>query len=104
MDDKINVQEWINWKISRIITQDLQSICKTPRNDFDFNDENWFENRPLVINTLAKITKRISKALVAVSTLHKLEYITVICKWPYLVQLAESCLMQQNVLGQKPPE
>ena len=42
----MNVQEWINWKISRIIIRDLQSICQTPRNDFDFDDESWVENRP----------------------------------------------------------
>ena len=42
----MNVQEWINWKISRIITPDFQSTCQTPRNDFDFDDKNWVENRP----------------------------------------------------------
>ena len=53
-------------------SQDLQSISQTPRDDFDFDDKNWFENWPLfVINTLAKTKKKISN-FVAVSTLHKL--------------------------------
>ena len=45
-------------------------ICKafyqTPRNDFDFDDEIWFENRSfhaLGINIVAKKMKEISKAM-----------------------------------------
>ena len=70
-------------------------ICKTffqtPRNGLDFEDEIWFENesQPLLITDTVKHSgkdhERNFKSLVAVSTLHKLEYIFVICKWPYLV-------------------
>ena len=34
-----------------------------PRNDFNFGDENRFENTSLVMKTLAKVKKKISKAL-----------------------------------------
>ena len=57
------------------------------KNDFDFDGENCFENRPpFAIDTLAKMKKKISKAL-SLSQLYtswQLECITVICKWPYL--------------------
>ena len=54
--------EYIQLKICK-------TFCQTPRNGFDFDDEIWFENgsQPLLItntvNTLARIMKRISKAL-----------------------------------------
>ena len=60
-------------------------------NGFDFDDEIWFENgsQPLLITDTVKHSgkdhEKNFKSLVAVSTLHKLEYIFVICKWPYLV-------------------
>ena len=63
-------------------------ICKTfsqtPRNGFD--DEIWFENgsQPLLITDKVKHSdkdhEKNFKSLVAVSTLHKLAYIFVICK------------------------
>ena len=47
-------------------TQDLQSILSdTKRNDSDFDDEIWFENRSLHalgINIVGKKMKEISKA------------------------------------------
>ena len=73
----------MNWKLSQIITQDLQSICQTSRNDFDFDDENWFENRTIfVMSTLAKMKKKVSKAssLSQLYTSWHLKYLTVICK------------------------
>ena len=39
-----------------------KAFFQTPRNDFNFDDEIWFENRPLGINTLAEMIKGISKA------------------------------------------
>ena len=33
-----------------------------PRNDFSFKEEIWYENRPLGINSLARMMKGISKA------------------------------------------
>ena len=36
---------------------------QTARNDFDFDDENRFENTPLVINTPAKMKKNVSESL-----------------------------------------
>ena len=68
-----------------------KTFCQTPRNGFDFDDEIWFENgsQPLLITDTVthsgKDHEKNSKSLVAVSTLHKLEYIFVICKWPYIV-------------------
>ena len=68
-----------------------KTFCLTPRNGFDFDDEIWFENGsqpPLITDTVKHCGKDHEmnfKSLVAVSTLHKLEYIFVICKWPYLV-------------------
>ena len=68
-----------------------KTFCQTPRNGFDFDDEIWFENgsQPLLItdkvNNSGKDHAKNLKSLVAVSTLHKLQYIFVICKWPYLV-------------------
>ena len=42
------------------------AFCQTPRNDFDFDDEIWFENRPLhalgIINIVTKKMKEISIA------------------------------------------
>ena len=69
----------------------FKTFCPTPRNGFDFDDEIWFENgsQPLLITDTVKHSgqdhEKNFKSLVAVSTLHKLEYIFVIFKWPYLV-------------------
>ena len=75
--------EYIQLKICR-------TFCQTPRNGFDFDDEIWFENgsQPLLITDNFK-------SVVAVSNLHKLEYIFVICKWPYLV-IPMSSLVSYN--------
>ena len=68
-----------------------KTFCQTQRNGFDFDDEIWFENesQPLLITDTVKQSgndhEKNFKSLVAVSTLHKLEYIFVTCKWPYLV-------------------
>ena len=68
-----------------------KTFCQAPRNGFDFDDEIWFENgsQPLLITDKVKHSgkdhEKNFKSLVAVSTLHKLEYTFVICKWPYLV-------------------
>ena len=68
-----------------------KTFCETPRNGFDF-DESWFENgsQPLLITDTVKHSRKDHeknfRSLVAVLTLHKLEYIFVICKWPYLVR------------------
>ena len=76
--------EYIQLKICK-------TFCQTPRNGFNFDDEIWFENgsQPLPITDTVKHSGKDHeenlKSLVAVSTLHKLEYIFVICKWPYLV-------------------
>ena len=42
-----------------------KAFCQTSRNDFDFDVEIWFENRPLHalgINIVAKKMKEISRA------------------------------------------
>ena len=76
--------EYIQLKICK-------TFCKTPRNSFDFDDEIWFENgsQPLLITDTVKHSgkdhEKNFKSLLAVSTLHKLEQIFIICKWPYLV-------------------
>ena len=76
--------EYIQLKICK-------TFCQTRRNGFDFDDEIWFENgsQPLLITDTIKHSgkdhEKNFKSFVAVSTLHKLEYIFVICKWPYLV-------------------
>ena len=78
------LSEYIQLKICK-------TFCQTPKNDFDFDDDIWFENgsQPLLITDTVKHSgkdhEKNFKSLVAVSTLHKLEYIFVICKWPYLV-------------------
>ena len=41
-----------------------KAFCETPKNDFDFDDEIWFENRSLHapdINIVAKKMKEISE-------------------------------------------
>ena len=79
-----------------LLSEDIQlkickTFCQTPWNGFDFDNEIWFENgsQPLLITDTVKHSgkdhERNFKSLAAVSTLHKLEYIFVICKWPYLV-------------------
>ena len=76
--------EYIQLKICR-------TFCQTPRNGFDFDDEIWFENgsQPLLITDKVKHSgkdhEKNFKSVVAVSNLQKLEYIFVMCKWPYLV-------------------
>ena len=68
-----------------------KKCCQTPRNGFDFDDEIWFENgsQPRLITDTVKHSgkdhEKKFRSLVAVSTLHKLEYTFVIRKWPYLV-------------------
>ena len=62
------------------------AFCQTPRNDFDFDDEIRFENRPLHvlgINIVAKKMKQIFHSHVIVSTVHKLESKTAI-QWSYM--------------------
>ena len=60
-------------------------ICKaffqTPRNDFDFDDEIWFENRSLHalgINICGKEDERNFQSHIVVSTVQKLESKTII--------------------------
>ena len=68
--------EYIQLKICK-------TFCQTPTNRFDFDDEIWFGNRsqPLLITDTVKHSgkdhEKNFKNLVAVSTLHKLEYIFV---------------------------
>ena len=88
--------EYIQLKICR-------TFCQTPRNGFDFDDEIWFENvsQPILITDKVKHSgkdhKKNFKSVAAVSNLHKLEYIFVICKWPYLViPMAMSSLVSYN--------
>ena len=84
-----------------------KTFCQTPWNGFDFDNEIWFENgsQPLLITDTVKHSgkdhEKNFKSLVAVSTLHKLEYIFVICKWPYLVipMSRVSCHKQKIVTG-----
>ena len=70
--------EYIQLKICR-------TFCQTPRNGFDFDDEIWFENgsQPLLITDKVKHSgkdhEKNFKSVVAVSNLHKLEYIFVTC-------------------------
>ena len=78
-----------------------KAFCQTPRNDFDFDDEIWFENRSLHalgINFVAKKMKEISKAM-SLSQLYKSwspkpSYNGHICSF----QWAQSCLMQQKTV------
>ena len=52
------------------------AFCQTPRNDFDFDDEIWFENRSLHapgINIVGKEDERNFHSHVLVSTVNKLE-------------------------------
>ena len=58
-----------------------KAFCQTPRNDFDFDDEIWFENRSLHalgINIVAKEDETNFQSHVVVSTVQKLESKTVI--------------------------
>ena len=86
--------EYIQLKICR-------TFCQTPRNGFDFDDEIWFENgsQPLLITDKVKHSgkdhEKNFKSVVAVSNLHKLEYIFVIRKWSYLV-IPMSSLVSYN--------
>ena len=78
------LSEYIQIKICK-------TFCQTPRNGFDFDDDIWFENGPqslLITDTVkhsGKDHEKNFKSLMAVSALHKLEYIFVTCKWSYLV-------------------
>ena len=64
-----------------------KTFCQTQWNGFDVEDEIW--SQPLLITDTVKHSgkdhEKNFNSLAAVSTLHKLEYIFVICKWPYLV-------------------
>ena len=68
-----------------------KTFCQTPRNGFNFDDEIWFENGSQLLLITDKVKhsgrdhEKNFKSLVAVSALHKLEYIFIICKWPNLV-------------------
>ena len=96
--------EYIQLKICR-------TFCQTPRNGFDFDDEIWFENgsQPLLITDKVKHSgkdhEKNFNSVVAISKLHKLEYIFVICKWPYLVILMSSLVSynkrpsQEHLMG-----
>ena len=92
--DNLNVNDVIKWIYT---TQDLQNILS----GFDFDDEIWFENgsQPLLITDKVKHSgkdhEKNFKSVVAVSNLHKLEYIFVMCKWPYLV-IPMSSLVSYN--------
>ena len=80
--------EYIQLKICR-------TFCQTPRNGFDFDDEIWFESasQPLLITDKVKHSgkdhEKNFKSVVAVSNLHKLEYIFVICKWQLLLNVLD---------------
>ena len=91
----------------QLSSEDIQlkickTFCQTPWNGFDFDDEIWFENgsQPLLITDTVKHSgkdhEKNFKSLVAVSTLHKLEYIFVIYKWPYLVIPMSQSLVSYN--------
>ena len=88
--------EYIQLKICK-------TFCQTPRNGFDFDDGIWFDNgsQPLPITDTVKHSGKDNeknfKSFVAVSTLHKLEYIFVICKWPYLVIPMSRVLCQRLI-------
>ena len=61
-EDHLDVDDVIKWIYT---TQDCIAFCQTTRNDFDFDDEIWFENRALHalgINIVAKKMKEISIA------------------------------------------
>ena len=61
-EDNLNVDDVIKW-----------IYIQTPRNDFDFDDDIWFENRSLHalgINIVTKKMKEISKAT-SLSQLYK---------------------------------
>ena len=56
---------WMMLSSGYIQLKICKAFCQTPRNDFDFDDEIWFENRSLHalgINIVAKKMKEISKA------------------------------------------
>ena len=85
-EDNLNVNDVIKWIYT---TQDLQNILSDTKESFRFR------RRDLVWEQVSASSHKVKhsgkdyeknfKSLVAVSTLHKLEYIFVICKWPYLV-------------------
>ena len=94
-----------------ILLKICRTFCQTPRNGFNFDDEIWFENgsQPLLITGKVKHSgkdhEKNFKSVVVVSNLHKLEYIFVICKWPYLVILMSSLVSynkrssQEHLMG-----
>ena len=64
---------WIMLSSGYIELKICKESCQTPRNDFDFDDEIWFENRSfhaLGINIVTKKMKQISKAT-SLSQLYK---------------------------------
>ena len=64
---------WLMLSSGYIQFKICKAFCQTPRNDFDFDDEIWFENRSLHalgINIVAKKMKEISKAT-SLSQLYK---------------------------------
>ena len=93
--------EYIQLKICK-------TFCQTPRNGFDFDDEIWFENgsQPILITDTVKHSvsgkdhEKNFKSLVAVSTLHKLEYIFVIRQLRF-VFLTFSFVCQNNLRWSK---
>ena len=92
--------EYIQLKICR-------TFCQTPRNGFDFDDEVWSENgfQPLLITDKVKHSGKDHEKnfpnVGAVSNLHKLGYIFVICKWPYLVIPMSSLVSYNKRLSQE---
>ena len=69
-EDNLNVDDVIKWIYQLKI---CKAFYQTPRNDFDFDDEIWFENRSLHalgVNIVAKKMKEISKAT-SLSQLYK---------------------------------
>ena len=72
---------WMMLSSGYIQLKICKAVCQTPRNDFDFDDEIWFENRSLhalVINIMAKKMKKFPKSRRYLSTVQKLESKTVI--------------------------
>ena len=62
-EDNLNVDDV--YQVDIYNSRFEKHFCQTPRNDFDFDDETWFENRSLHaldINIVEKKMKEISKA------------------------------------------
>ena len=72
---------WMMLSSGYIQLKICKAICQTPRNDLDFDDEIWFENRSLHalgINIVGKEDERNFQSHVTVSTVQKLESKSVI--------------------------